>query len=200
MRNASVVYVVRNDRDDKLSGPFGRLTVTGPAVRKGSNYVVPVRCDCGETLTVQRNNLVSGRTKSCGCLHREQAAVTGRANRRHEKAPRRPSTRPRRTHGGSRTRAYFSWRGMQQRCTNPRDKSFARYGGRGIRVCARWQSFELFLADMGERPARTTIDRIDNERGYECGRSECADCGPLGRTCTTRALRRTSERWGRTAW
>jgi NUMOD3 motif-containing protein len=78
----------------------------------------------------------------------------------------------RRKHGQSRSRTYVSWRAMKFRCGAPRHCSWARYGGRGIRVCARWlgpHGFEHFLADMGERPVGTTIDRIDNDRGYEPG-------------------------------
>lgn len=58
---------------------------------------------------------------------------------------------------------------MWNRCTNEKSGEFSRYGGRGIQVCDRWRTFEAFLADMGERPAGTSIDRIDNERGYEPG-------------------------------
>jgi hypothetical protein len=59
---------------------------------------------------------------------------------------------------------------MIDRCHNPSAPTFASYGGRGIAVCDRWrESFAAFVADMGERPAGTTIDRIDNDRGYEPG-------------------------------
>jgi hypothetical protein len=56
---------------------------------------------------------------------------------------------------------------MIQRCTNPKGSSFEYYGGRGISVCERWRVFENFLADMGERPLLHSIDRIDNDKGYE---------------------------------
>ena len=58
---------------------------------------------------------------------------------------------------------------MLQRCTNLRHASFANYMGRGITVCERWRTFENFLADMGERPAGLSIDRIDNDGNYEPG-------------------------------
>jgi hypothetical protein len=64
---------------------------------------------------------------------------------------------------------YVSWQSMIRRCTDPSHIGWAHYGGAGITVDERWLRFENFLADMGERPPDMTIDRIDNERGYEPG-------------------------------
>jgi hypothetical protein len=60
----------------------------------------------------------------------------------------------------------MSWAGMIQRCTYPKHRKFALYGGRGITVCDRWRTFENFLADMGERPKGKSLDRIDSDKGY----------------------------------
>ncbi len=62
---------------------------------------------------------------------------------------------------------YISWMHMKQRCQNPNRSDYERYGGRDIKVCERWQNFTNFLADMGERPPGKTLDRIDNDKGYE---------------------------------
>ena len=62
---------------------------------------------------------------------------------------------------------YSVWQGMKARCLNPNNRRYADYGGRGIRVCDRWLKFENFIADMGRRPQGMTLERIDNNRGYE---------------------------------
>lgn len=64
---------------------------------------------------------------------------------------------------------YNAWRTMRARCSNPTHENYRYYGGRGVRVCARWESFENFLADMGERPEGKEIDRINNNGHYEPG-------------------------------
>lgn len=70
---------------------------------------------------------------------------------------------------GHRSSTYLSWDTMIQRCTNPRNDNYRNYGARGITVCERWRVFENFLADMGERPAKLTLDRIDNSKSYAPG-------------------------------
>jgi hypothetical protein len=75
-----------------------------------------------------------------------------------------------RSHGMTKSGTFKVWAGIKHRCLNPNDPNFARYGGRGITVCSPWrESFEAFRADMGDPPAGGTIERIDNERGYEPG-------------------------------
>ncbi len=76
-----------------------------------------------------------------------------------------------RTHGMTRSPTYRSWESMKRRCTKETDPKYVDYGGRGIKVCERWlNSFESFLADLGERPERTTLDRFPNNDGdYEPG-------------------------------
>ena len=118
-----------------------------------------VQCEfCGEPFRALRMNLISGNTRSCGCLLVEQRRQFGLMNV---------------THGNAREKAwsgaYRSYVGMLQRVTNPKTIGYKYYMGRGITVCKRWKQFANFLADMGPRPAGRSIDRIDNNRNYEPG-------------------------------
>jgi hypothetical protein len=132
-----------------------------PMGQKGRH--VEVRCDCGTVKVVRGRSLLSGAIKSCGCYN-------ARSN---------PGNR---IHGMSRTPTYTSWTEMHQRCTNPHAASFKEYGARGISVCARWQSFENFLADMGERPQDKTLDRYPNVSGnYEPGNCRWATASEQAR-------------------
>ena len=70
-------------------------------------------------------------------------------------------------HGRSYASEYKVWQMMKQRCENIAHTSYDEYGGRGIKVCKQWQTFENFLADMGDRPLGLTIDRINNDGNYE---------------------------------
>ena len=122
---------------------FGRLTVVSRAHTNGHIYWNCL-CDCGNMAAVASNKLRGGRTISCGCA--------------------------RKTHGRSgRDKVYRVWLSLRERCNNPRCKSYANYGGRGITVCAEWDSFEQFVLDMGPRPEGYTIERIDNNGGYSAG-------------------------------
>lgn len=122
---------------------FGRQTVLKTYVEQGRSRCL-VRCDCGTKRTVLTFTLLNGMSQSCGCLSRD----------RH------------RTHGMYGTPTYRTWQSMKMRAEN-------RAGGKRwyahVKVCKRWQRFENFLADMGERPEGKTIDRIDGARGYEPG-------------------------------
>jgi len=117
---------------------------------KSRNKQLLVRCSCGVERVVEESALKAGRRQRCA------ACQTTRA---HDAT---------RTHGeGNRvTPEYETWRQLRGRCLNPRNVGYRNYGGRGITVCARWASYENFLADMGRRPPGTSIDRIDNNAGY----------------------------------
>ncbi len=107
---------------------------------------------------MEAGKLRSGKTKSCGCYARDKASEWGKKATRHGHAGKRPS------------RTYQSWIAMRNRCYREKDVHYASYGGRGITVCGSWRaSFEVFLADMGERPEGKTLDRIDPDGNYEPG-------------------------------
>lgn len=76
---------------------------------------------------------------------------------------------------------------MKQRCCNPRNKQFADYGGRGIRVCKRWDKFENFLADMGERPSSLSLDRKNNDGNYS--KRNCRWATPTEQANNSRQVR-----------
>lgn len=134
---------------------FGRLAAIEPAGQNSSrNYVWKCQCDCGKTAVVSASSLVGGRTRSCGCLRDEVRVAQGHANR---------------THGKRHSRVYKIWLKVKDRCQNPKHVFFNMYGGRGISVCDRWLVFANFFADMGDVPDGCSIERIDNDRGYEPG-------------------------------
>lgn len=128
---------------------FGRLTVLERTVfSKRSKWLVV--CDCGIRKEVLGESLRSGSTKSCGCLRRE--LVISKNTR----------------HGLSHTKEYRIWQTMLDRCNNEFSGSFKNYGGRGIKVCNRWLSFESFISDVGKCPGNGySLDRIDNNGDYE---------------------------------
>ena len=133
---------------------FGRLLAIESAGSKAGSVCWKCACDCGATAIVTGKSLRLGRTRSCGCLRRERNAQPKYQYHGHA-----------RKSGPSRT--WKSWRAMHQRCSAPHAIGSRYYRDRGISVCERWSDFSLFLADMGERPAGKTLDRIDNNRGYE---------------------------------
>lgn len=129
---------------------FGRLVVVERAESDGKgNARWKCLCDCGNTSTVLGFALRNGRTKSCGCYGEEFRQELVDKAKRERRWPTRKT-----------------WYAMMARCTDPRSPSYPRYGGAGITVCDRWRNFQNFYADMGPRPHGTTIDRIDNKKGY----------------------------------
>lgn len=128
---------------------FGRLTAIKLFLVRGGKHIWIFRCDCGIEVTARKSHVLSGGTKSCGCLKREE------------------SVKRFTTHGMTGATEYNIWMSMLARCNNPKHSAYKNYGGRGINVCRRWSKFENFYADMGPRPKARTLDRIDNDGNYE---------------------------------
>lgn len=139
---------------------FGRLTILGEdPVRHNGKLCWLCKCDCGEMMSANGTLLRNGTVKSCGCLRREMGVERGKTSRKHGEGANQRETPE-----------YRAWTNMKSRCQNPNHVQFPDYGGRGIRVCERWQTFENFLADVGRRPSKFhSIDRINNDGGYEPG-------------------------------
>lgn len=129
---------------------FGRLIALQPTDARMSRCVVwQFRCDCGELKLASVNAVSTGTTQSCGCLRRETTRDL--------------ST----THGQRSSPLWHVWAAMKQRCLNPKNKNYDRYGARGIAVCQRWvESFQAFCDDMGPRPQGLTIERRNNDGPY----------------------------------
>lgn len=138
--------------DEMIGRCFARLKV----IERVDDYVAPsggkhtrykCECSCGNTVLVLKEHLLSGRQKSCGCLRKQSG---------------------KRTHGEIHTRLYRIWGNMCNRCSNPNNPAWERYGGRGIKVCDEWKHFENFRkwAYNSGYSDNLTIDRIDNDQGY----------------------------------
>lgn len=133
---------------------FGRLIVIEKAENNRWGQIQWLcLCDCGQEAVVRGCYLVSNHTKSCGCLQKE-ARVQSSVKHGHYKNRKQSKT-------------YKAWSGIIQRCNNPRNGRYHRYGKRGITVCKRWVEFKNFLEDMGKKPTdKHSIDRVNNNGNY----------------------------------
>lgn len=109
-------------------------------------------CACGTLKELEISRVESGSPLSCGCLLLENNP----GKHRESKWKDRPNSPE-----------YSSWSSMRDRCNNTHRKHYKHYGGRGITICERWNSYEYFLEDMGRKPDRTyELERIDNNGNY----------------------------------
>jgi hypothetical protein len=135
---------------------FGKLLVIDRAENIKGRTAWLCACDCGKETIVLGKQLKNKMAKSCGCLRTEKLLAR--------------TVKHMATSNGKQTSEYKCWAGMKKRCYNPKNKEYKNYGGRGIKVCDRWQSFENFLADMGYKPSpEYSIERKNVGGDYEPG-------------------------------
>lgn len=141
-----------NEMMNLVGRKFNKLTVLERAGSANGRSIWKCQCECGIITYVTKSNL--GKTKSCGCI----CAEARKSNLRH---------------GETKTRLYDIWRSMKSRCFYKNNKSYARYGGRGISVCEEWMTYEPFrdwALSHGYNPdapyGKTTLDRIDVNGDY----------------------------------
>ena len=146
---------MRKLANDLTGKKFGKLEVIGVHDTGSRKTYYVCQCDCGNINVVRADALISGATKSCGCIKKEQDKINLSANHKHKM---------------SGTRIYETWQDMKRRCYNKQNARYDRYGGRGITVCDEWlnnfQSFYDWAISNGYSDD-LTIDRIDNDGNYE---------------------------------
>jgi hypothetical protein len=134
---------------------FGKLTVRDWVGKTVRGYLWECSCKCGKTTVVRVDRLISGKTKSCGCLSNKRGPVTV----------------PSESHGqckdGKLSPEYVSYHHAKDRCNNPNTRKYSIYGGRGIEF--RFKSFKQFIDELGPRPKGTTLDRKEGNGHYEPG-------------------------------
>lgn len=126
---------------DRTGQRNGSLVFESIASYGGRTVLWNVRCDCGNMITIPAIQITYHDRKDCGCSR----------------------------HGMSKTNTYRIWFGIKRRCFDKKEQSYQNYGGRGITICDRWMDFAKFIEDMGERPSKADIDRINNDGNYEPG-------------------------------
>ena len=132
---------------DLTGQKFGLLTaVRRVSITARGAGIWLCECGCGGEREVSITTLRSGKTWCCGC-ERKPKGPPARLSKEEKQIKRR-------------------WQTMVSRCSNPNTKDFKHYGARGITVCARWLSFDAFVADMGMPPDGMTIERVDNNLAY----------------------------------
>lgn len=142
-----------SNRGPDLRGQrFGRL-VAESKLGKADRWAWLCKCDCGAMVKTSGYSLTAGRIVSCRCFRAE--ILAGQQI----------------VHGMCKTPTWNVWHGIIKRCTQINCEAYPNYGGRGIRVCDKWLTFQGFYEDMGERPAGLTIERKD-VNGHYC-KSNC---------------------------
>ena len=151
---------------DLTGQSIGKWTVGGMAYDiKSHQRLYRCKCACGSEKLVKHSHLFDGKTKSCGCSWT--------------------------THGMSNSNEYKIWESMLGRCRNTSHHAYNGYGGRGITVCDKWTTFAGFFEDMGLKPSKLTLERIDNNLGYS--KDNCKWATRTEQARNTRATKLTEE-------
>ena len=162
-------------RIDITGQRFGRLIAIKSTRVQGKQTYWECMCDCGSVVEISLGNLRSGNTTSCGCALKDSLIKRNL------------------THNLSKTKLYYVHNTMRQRCGNPNNTSYPRYGGRGITVCEEWMNFESFYnwaIESGYKEG-LSIDRIDNDGNYEP--SNCRWETPVNQARNRRAKGKLKE-------
>jgi len=150
---------------DRTGKRCGRLTAQWPCGRNKHNQIVWLwLCDCGKMKAKEANGKLS-----CGCLLKESAAKNGRSTKGKPR-PDMAGNSYAVIHGGCRSGLspeYHSYQAAKQRCNDPKCANYKNYGGRGIKFL--FTSFEQWRTELGPRPPRMSVDRIDNNDHYRPG-------------------------------
>jgi len=143
--------MIQYNKGDK----FGELTFIEEDFHKEENIghrtyrKAVIECFCGKRFITRISGVKNGKCKSCGCVRKNK------------------SLKRFTTHNMSGTSEYSSWESMKGRCLNPNRREYKNYGGRGIKICDEWLSFDGFFKDIGKKPSKLhSLERIENDRGY----------------------------------
>lgn len=186
---------MRVDPKDIVGERFKRLLIVSHdgGGRTAASQEYTAKCDCGNTVRVLRESVLSGHKGSCGCLRRETAANNRTKHGETIRFGERVNPTP----------EWMAWMAMIDRCRRETHPAFHNYGGRGIKVCDEWLlSFDAFLLHVGRRPSNNhSLDRIDNNGHYEPGNVRWATKREQGRnTRHTRVLECRGRKQSVTAW